>query len=73
LSVFLACITQREIVRDAARLYADVYSELAHRGAGGQVLCNDDTTIKVLKLEDPKRRKERVGGMARSSKLTQLE
>jgi hypothetical protein len=55
-----ACLTQWEIVRDAARLYADVYSELAHRGAGGQVLNNDDTTMKVFELEDPKRRIERV-------------
>ena len=54
----LPASTQWEIVRDAARLYAAVYSELVHQAANGQVLYNDDTTMKVLELDDPERRKE---------------
>jgi hypothetical protein len=45
-------------VRDAARRYDAVYSELVHQAADGQVIYNDDTTMKVLELEDPERRKE---------------
>lgn len=58
LGIPLPASTQWEIVRDAARLYADVYAELVHQAADGQVLYNDDTTMKVLELEDPERRKE---------------
>jgi hypothetical protein len=54
----LPASTQWEIVRDAARLYAAVYSELVRQAADGQVLYNDDTTMKVLELEDPGRRNE---------------
>jgi transposase len=58
LGIPLPASTQWEIVRDAARLYAHVYSELVRQAADGQVLYNDDTTMKVLELEDPERRKE---------------
>jgi rubredoxin len=58
LGIPLPASTQWEIVRDAARLYAAVYSELVHQAANGQVLYNDDTTMKVLELEDPDRRNE---------------
>lgn len=58
LGIPLPASTQWEIVRDAARLYAAVYSELIRQAADGQVLYNDDTTMKVLELEDPERRKE---------------
>jgi transposase len=58
LGIPLPASTQWEIVRDAARLYAAVYSELVHQAADGQVLYNDDTTMKVLELEDPDRRNE---------------
>lgn len=50
--------TQWEVVRDAARLYADVYAELIRQAADGQVLYNDDTTMKVLELDSAERRKE---------------
>jgi transposase len=56
LGIPLPASTQWEIVRDAARLYAAVYSELIRQAANGQVLYNDDTTMKVLELEDPERR-----------------
>jgi transposase len=58
LGIPLPASTQWEIVRDAARLYAAVYSELVHQAANGQVLYNDDTSMKVLELEDPDRRNE---------------
>jgi transposase len=54
----LPASTQWEVVRDAARRYDAVYSELVHQAADGQVIYNDDTTMKVLELEDPERRKE---------------
>lgn len=56
LGIPLPASTQWQIVRDAARLYAAVYSELIRQAANGQVLYNDDTTMKVLELEDPERR-----------------
>lgn len=58
LGIPLPASTQWEIVRDAARLYAAVYAELVHQAADGQVLYNDDTSMKVLELEDPDRRNE---------------
>jgi transposase len=54
----LPASTQWEVVRDAARRYDAVYFELIHQAADGQVIYNDDTTMKVLELEDPERRKE---------------
>ena len=54
----LPASTQWEVVRDAARRYDAVYFELIHQAADGQILYNDDTTMKVLELEDPERRKE---------------
>ena len=54
----LPASTQWEVVRDAARRYDAVYSELIRQAADGQVIYNDDTTMKVLELEDPERRKE---------------
>lgn len=54
----LPASTQWEVVRDAARRYDAVYSELIRQAANGQVLYNDDTTMKVLELDDSERRKE---------------
>jgi transposase len=58
LGIPLPASTQWEVVRDAARHYDAVYSELIRQAADGQVLYNDDTTMKVLELDDPERRKE---------------
>ena len=58
LGIPLPASTQWELVRDAARYYSAVYAELIHQAAQGQVLYNDDTTMKVLELGDPERRKE---------------
>src|SRR5690606_18662667 len=58
LGIPLPASTQWEIVRDAAGHYAAVYSELVRQAADGQVLYNDDTSMKVLELEDPARRNE---------------
>ncbi len=54
----LPASTQWEVVRDAARRYDAVYAELIQQAADGQVIYNDDTTMKVLELEDPVRREE---------------
>ena len=58
LGIPLPASTQWEVVRDAARRYADVYAELINQAADGQVLYNDDTAMKVLELDDAERRKE---------------
>jgi transposase len=58
LGIPLPASTQWEVVRDAARRYDAAYFELIHQAADGQVIYNDDTTMKVLELEDAERRKE---------------
>jgi transposase len=46
----LPAATQWELVRDGAKLLAAVHEELIHKAARGEVLHNDDTAMKVLKL-----------------------
>jgi len=58
LGIPLPASTQWEIVRDASQRYAAVYTELVRQAAQGQVLYNDDTTMKVLELDNPERRAE---------------
>lgn len=50
--------TQWEVVEKAAVLLAPAYTELVRQAAQGQVLYNDDTTMKVLELYDIERRSE---------------
>jgi len=50
LGVPLPASTQWEIVRDQARHLEPIYAELLRQGAGGEVVYNDDTTVKILEL-----------------------
>ena len=46
----LAASTQWDIVQAAALLIAPVYDELIRQAAQGEVLYNDDTTVRILEL-----------------------
>jgi len=50
LGVPLPASTQWDIVRDAAKMLAPVYAELIRQAAQGEVVYNDDTTMKILEL-----------------------
>ena len=50
LGVPLPASTQWDIVSDTAAVVAPVYEELVRQAAQGEVLYNDDTTMKVLEL-----------------------
>jgi transposase len=52
----LPAATQWELVRDALPKLVAVWDELAWQAAQGEVLYNDDTTMKVLALTDAQRR-----------------
>jgi transposase len=54
----LPASTQWELVEKAAALLAPAYAELIRQAAQGRVLYNDDTTMKVLELDDIDRRNE---------------
>lgn len=58
LRIPLPASTQWEIVRDAARSIEPAHEELIRQAAQGQVLYNDDTTIKILELMPKTRRGE---------------
>jgi transposase len=50
LGIPLPASTQWEIVRATAAVIAPVYEELVRQAAQGEVLYNDDTTIKILEF-----------------------
>jgi transposase len=50
LGIPLPASTQWEIVEEAARVIAPAHAELIRQAAQGDVLYNDDTSIKILKL-----------------------
>lgn len=50
LGVPLPASTQWDIVNETAKLIAPVYAELIRQAAQGQVMYNDDTTMKILEL-----------------------
>src|SRR5437763_3661500 len=61
LGIQLPASTQWEIVRDAAQLIQPVFAEHIRQAASGEVLFNDDTSVKILEfldhdrvVEDPK-------------------
>ena len=58
LGIPLPPATQWQIVSEYARDLTPAYEELIRQAASGEVLHNDDTTLKILELEDPKRRAE---------------
>ena len=53
LGVPLPATTQWEIVEEAAELLEPAYEELIRQGAQGEIFHNDDTGMKILKLERP--------------------
>jgi transposase len=53
LGVPLPATTQWEIVEEAAELLEAAYEELIRQGAQGEIFHNDDTSMKILKLERP--------------------
>lgn len=53
LGIPLPAATQWGIVKETARLLAPAYEELIRQAAQGEVVYNDDTTMKVLELMDP--------------------
>ena len=52
----LPASTQWDLVNQGARTVAPVFSELIRQAAQGEVLHNDDTTMKVLELSGEQRR-----------------
>ena len=56
LRIPLPAATQWELVRDARALLVPVWDELLWQAAQGEVLYNDDTTMKVLALTAEQRR-----------------
>ncbi len=52
----LPAATQWELVRDARRQLGPIWDELIRQAAQGEVLYNDDTTMKVLALTAEQRR-----------------
>ncbi len=53
----LAASTQWDIVRAAAALIAPAYEELIRQAAQGEVIHNDDTTVRILELMGARARK----------------
>ncbi len=53
LGIPLPAATQWELVRDGAVRVEPAYAELIGQAAQGEVIYNDDTTMKILKLERP--------------------
>jgi transposase len=60
LGIPLPASTQWDIVRDAAEPLVPIYAELIRQAAQGEVLHNDDTTIKILEFMG-KRAKQAAG------------
>jgi transposase len=58
----LPASTQWEIVRDKAKKIEPAFEELVHQAAQGEVLYNDDTTVKILEMMG-KRAKQQAGTM----------
>jgi transposase len=60
----LPAATQWEVVERAASLLAPVHQELIRQAAQGDVLHNDDTTMKILELETANREDATAGDAA---------
>jgi len=55
LGIPLPASTQWEMVRQCAQKLQPVYAELFRQAAQGKVLHNDDTTMRILQLGDPRK------------------
>ena len=64
LGIPLPASTQWDIVSDTAKMIEPVYDELIRQAAQGEVLHNDDTTMKILEL---------MGKRARAKVLAEVE
>jgi transposase len=62
LEVPLPASTQWDIVRGVAADLAPAFAELIRQAAQGEVLHNDDTTVKILELMGPRGRQEALAG-----------
>ena len=68
LGIPLPASTQWDIVHGAAQFINPVYEELIRQAAQGEVLHNDDTTIKILELMSQRAKQDALSGdSARSS------
>ncbi len=63
LDVPLPASTQWEIVQAVAAVLAPAFAELIRQAAQGDVLHNDDTTVKILELMGERGRPETPGGV----------
>jgi hypothetical protein len=61
LGIPMPAATQWELVARAADLLEPVHEELIRQAAQGEVLYNDDTTMKILELTTPPPSEERTG------------
>jgi transposase len=57
--------TQWQLVSDAADKMQPAYDELVKQAADGELLCNDDTTMKILELEAERGRQAKDGSHER--------
>ena len=64
LGIPLPASTQWDIVNETAKLIAPVYAELIRQAAQGEVVYNDDTTMKILEL---------MGKRAKAAALAEAE
>jgi transposase len=62
LGVPLPASTQWDVVEAVAGILAPVFDELIRQAAQGQVLHNDDTTVKILELMGERARQEALAG-----------
>jgi transposase len=62
LEIPLPASTQWDIVQAAATNLAPAFDELIRQAAQGDVLHNDDTTVKILELMGPRGRQEGLAG-----------
>ena len=58
LGIPLPASTQWDIVRDQARHLEPVYAELLRQASGGEIVYNDDTTVKILELMGKRARQQ---------------
>ena len=64
LGIPLPASTQWDIVRDTAAVVTPVYEELVRQAAQGEVLHNDDTTMKILELMGKRAKARALAGDA---------
>jgi transposase len=71
LEVPLPASTQWDIVRAVAANVAPAFDELVRQAAQGEVLHNDDTTVKILELMGPDARQDALRSAAEDASVAQ--